>query len=115
MKVNVDVRRILFPTDFSEPARHAQKYALALTERFAAELHLLHVIPPAPMPYPDVDVAWPIDQIDMAPIIDAAKKQLSREVDGNWRERHPTIESVDVGFAVDEIVSYAKDHDIDII
>jgi nucleotide-binding universal stress UspA family protein len=40
----VKVRRILFPTDFSEHSRHALPYAVKLAQEHRAELHLLHAI-----------------------------------------------------------------------
>ena len=40
----IDVKNILLPTDFSEPALAATKYALEFARRFGATLHLLHVI-----------------------------------------------------------------------
>lgn len=36
--------RILFPTDFSEHARGAQNYAVALAREFGAELLVIHVV-----------------------------------------------------------------------
>ena len=38
------LRNILLPTDFSESALQATRYALELARRFQAKLHLLHVI-----------------------------------------------------------------------
>jgi nucleotide-binding universal stress UspA family protein len=40
----IDVKNILLPTDFSEPALAATRYALEFARRFKAALHLLHVI-----------------------------------------------------------------------
>jgi nucleotide-binding universal stress UspA family protein len=37
-------RKILLPTDFSEPAEAAAPYAAAIARAFGAELHLLHAI-----------------------------------------------------------------------
>jgi nucleotide-binding universal stress UspA family protein len=42
------IQRILFPTDFSEPADHAWTYALTFAREFNAELHVLHVVTPPP-------------------------------------------------------------------
>jgi nucleotide-binding universal stress UspA family protein len=42
------IQRILFPTDFSEPAGHAWSYALTFAREFDAELHALHVVTPPP-------------------------------------------------------------------
>jgi nucleotide-binding universal stress UspA family protein len=39
-----DVRRILFPTDFSACAEGAFRHAAWLADRFGAELHVLHVV-----------------------------------------------------------------------
>ncbi|MEX0701332.1 MAG: universal stress protein [Planctomycetales bacterium] len=40
----IELRNILLPTDFSEPALTATRYGLELARRFGARLHLLHVI-----------------------------------------------------------------------
>lgn len=40
----VDIVRILFPTDFSEPSAEAARYAFTLADRLRAELHALHVV-----------------------------------------------------------------------
>lgn len=39
-----DIKRILFPTDFSDNARNALPYALEIARNTGAELHLLHSI-----------------------------------------------------------------------
>ncbi len=36
--------RILFPTDFSDHAAHAQRVAVSLAQQYNAELHLIHVV-----------------------------------------------------------------------
>ncbi|NNF58391.1 MAG: universal stress protein, partial [Rhodothermaceae bacterium] len=42
----VPIKRVLAPTDFSDAARHAVATALALAERYDAQLDLLHVLIP---------------------------------------------------------------------
>ena len=42
------IRRILFPTDFSEHANHAWSYGLTFAKEFGAEVYLLHIITPPP-------------------------------------------------------------------
>jgi len=39
----MDVKKILWPTDFSTAAAVAESYVLSLTQRFDAEVHLIHV------------------------------------------------------------------------
>lgn len=45
-----DIKKILCPTDFSEPSFKAVKAASDLAEKFSAEMILLHVVSPVPLP-----------------------------------------------------------------
>lgn len=47
-------RKILCPTDFSEPSYAALDEAITLAQHFGAELGLLHVVPFSPAPSPDL-------------------------------------------------------------
>ena len=38
----IEIKKILFPTDFSEFSNHALKYAVALAESFKAKLVVIH-------------------------------------------------------------------------
>jgi nucleotide-binding universal stress UspA family protein len=40
----MEIKSILFPTDFSEGASHALAYAIDMSKKFEAKLFLLHVI-----------------------------------------------------------------------
>lgn len=40
----LNIKKILFPTDFSKPAEEAFIYAIDLAKRFQAELHIMHAI-----------------------------------------------------------------------
>lgn len=62
------LKRILFPTDFSDTAACSLDYASVLASRFGARVHLLHVVPD-PMshdwageaggiPIPDLRETW---------------------------------------------------------
>ncbi len=42
------IKRILCPTDFSEPSYHALEKAVELAQHFGAELLLVHVVAPVP-------------------------------------------------------------------
>jgi nucleotide-binding universal stress UspA family protein len=48
----VTLRRILFPTDFSDVSREAGATAAALARQFDAELTILYVVPPVTDPSP---------------------------------------------------------------
>lgn len=107
----MNITRILFPTDFSETARHALDYARDLAERYDAGVHLLHVVrdPMSPgwageaagVMVPDLLTTWRAD----------AERQLGElSLDGIRTER-----AVRLGHAFVEIVQYAKDNGIDLI
>ena len=49
------LKRILCPTDFSEPAGKALESAIELAQHFSAQLLLVHVVPPVPVPYQPLD------------------------------------------------------------
>lgn len=111
----VDLRRILFPTDFSEPARQAQQYATALAERFQCELHLLHIVPQLTLPLPEASTSWTLPEADQRLQVEEAQRQLIDDVKSSGLKQLDTVQVVKVGYAVEEIVNYAKDHDIDLI
>ena len=46
----MEIRRILAPTDFSEPSKQAIAYAFELAQTFEATLVLLHVVEPLDYP-----------------------------------------------------------------
>lgn len=106
----VAIRRILFPTDFSEPAREAQKYATTLAERFGAELHVLNVVPEIILPATDSYAVWTLPEGGMKAQVEAAEKQLQADLGDA-----AAVRQVTVGFPVEEIMKYAGDHEIDLI
>lgn len=107
----VSIRQILFPTDFSQPARIAQNYATALAEKFGAELHVLHVVPEIVLPATDSYTVWTLPEGGMKAQVEAAEKQLQVEFGSNEAVRR----SVAVGFPVEEMMKYAEDHAIDLM
>ncbi|MDH5768969.1 MAG: universal stress protein, partial [Nitrospirota bacterium] len=40
----MEIKKILFPTDFSEGSSHALKYAIEMSKRYGAKLYILHVV-----------------------------------------------------------------------
>lgn len=107
----VSIRRILFPTDFSKPAKEAQKYATTLAEKFGAELHVLHVVPEIILPATDTYTAWTLPEGGMKAQLESAEKQLQSEFGAIPGSRC----SVVVGFPVEETMKYAADNDVDLI
>jgi universal stress protein A len=111
----ISLRRILFPTDFSHASKEAEAYAVALADRFGAELHLLHVVSQV-MPYSDASSTWVMPDRETQAQLEAAEKQLlarvaSSECSAETRVLRTTV----VGFPVDQILAYATKYDIDLI
>ena len=111
----VALRKILFPTDFSEPAKEAQKYATTLAEKFGAELHALNVVPEVILPATDSYTVWTLPEGGMKAQIELAEKQLTTELGPEWTQKRQAVCKVVVGFPVEEIMQYAKDQDVDLI
>lgn len=40
----ISIKRILFPTDFSETSKYAMKYAIGFAKEFDAQLEIVHVL-----------------------------------------------------------------------
>ena len=113
--MNVSLRRILFPTDFSDPAKESQQYACTLAERFGAELHGLHVVHDPFHDVPASRVSWAVPDHELTQHVHSAHQHLLREMGEVWTERRKAVCSVKVGLPVDEILRYAQEHEIDLI
>jgi nucleotide-binding universal stress UspA family protein len=58
-RARIEIKNVLFPTDFSPAANTAIPYVVEIVRRFGAQLHALHVRPPVinPMTEP---ATWPL-------------------------------------------------------
>lgn len=112
----MEIRRILYPTDFSEHAEKAFPHALFLAEEFGAELHMFHAVvlhaadPANPeLAFPDLEAAY-------EEIHDWAADRMEEEAP---EERRPAVEVVkaqDRGVApAPTIVEYAVNRDVDLV
>lgn len=63
--MDIQIKNILYPTDFSDNAKHALPYALSLAKKTGATLHIMHSIEE---PY------------DFAPMVEDIKKDVTRKV-----------------------------------
>ena len=110
----VPIRRILFPTDFSEPADHAWPFALHFAQEFGAEIHLLHVV--APPPRMTEAYAANFDPVKFAEVLTAeANASLDRFVREAKDRNIASQTEVRIGVDFHEIIDYARTHQIDLI
>lgn len=110
------IQRILFATDFSEPAEHAQRYACELADKLQAELHLLHVHVPVVMPAMGAPT---FGYVESPPIVAEVEgnmlRRLASLLDSEWQANHRVVTAVRVGMTVFEIIRYAEENQIDLI
>ncbi|WP_227255064.1 universal stress protein [Frigoriglobus tundricola] len=111
----ITIRRILVPTDFSDYARPAVRYAAELAEKFSAELVLLHVVPDAVLALPDAVMPTPTPAVDLSELTEAGKEGLAHLIAAEKLEkRHPRAE-VRIGSPADEIIAAARDLHADLV
>jgi nucleotide-binding universal stress UspA family protein len=109
-------RNILVPTDFSEPAREAWRYAQTLARETPGRIHLLHVVP---QPY--VYDAWGTERAAihsgelLAEAEGAASTLLGKLVPRSGPLRGRVLTSTASGLIVDRILEYVSKHRIDLI
>lgn len=104
--MTISIRRILFVTDFSEPARKAQLYAQALAEKYGAQLYAFHAVSEEVfVPTPDVAEQW------LKAETERARQQLATEL----RDVPSAVLEVRQGNAVQEIIKYAGEQNVDLI
>ena len=112
----LDFDRILHPTDFSEQANHALRYACGLCAQYGAELHLLHVVPePALLDAGGVLDGFTSAQAWTDALAEHAEQKLLTMPDPVWAEGKTVIRSVSQGATFVEIVRYARDQAIALI
>ncbi len=114
--MKIDLKHILYPTDFSELSLKAMRYALSFAQAHRAQLHCLHVIDEAYQYWmslgPESVPIGPAPD-DLTPL---AKQQLAQ-----FTQRYLTgltpeaLTEVAVGRPYAEICRYAEDHQVDLI
>jgi universal stress protein A len=111
----ISIRRILVPTDFSDCALPAVRYAAELADKFSAELILLHVVPDTVLALPDAVMPTPAPMADLAELTESGKTGLANLIAAEKLEsRHPRPE-VRIGSPATEIVAAAKDLHADLV
>lgn len=105
---------ILVPTDFSEPAAHALRYASALGERFDA--HLLVIYGDAFIPPVDF-TASASGSFDLArdSMIEEAREELETHAQKNISPRVPYDTRISIGEPVDVIADLARESGANLI
>lgn len=114
------VKRILFPTDFSPTAQNAFKHCLILADYYQAKIEVLHVVFPeyAAMDVPVVSMATTREKVDAAiPVMHSfVELGLSQTQALYTFQSIPKVEEkVEIGIAIGTIVKLANEHNADLI
>src|SRR5258708_2502179 len=111
----IAIKKILFPTDFSNCAKTAQDYAWALTEQFQAELHVLHVLADVMMMMPEPGSALSLPQNYLVDLKTEGARMLDKVLPDAARSGRKIVRAVRMGNPFAEIVKYADEEEIDLI
>lgn len=108
----IKLKRILVPTDFSDPGKSALLYAVAFADQFGAAVDLLHVVEPVPsgalLSYVPVQ--------DLRESMRSDAEQQMEILHKSWSEYNfPVTRKVVEGYPFTEIVKHAKEADVDLI
>lgn len=111
----MEIKKILYPTDFSEHSQCAIPMVKKLAEQFSAELHCLHVVDKAYQYWlgageASVPVVMPIEDVT-----ESAQEQLDRFTTEHLGEVSGVVKTVLTGRPFVEIIKYARDSEIDLI
>ena len=111
----IQLRRILFPTDFSDNSRAALPYACAFAEQFGAELHILNVMYEMAQVVPETGTFFttPVSNIDE--VRESAERELANLPGPDWQKVANVVRATVPGTPFLEIIRYAREHDADLI
>lgn len=111
----ISMKRILFPTDFSEFSLHALKYAQSFAEAYKAQLHIIHVVDEASLYW----MAMGPNSLPIGPcteeLLEVARKEMSEFVGQHLADAKDVQSEVVLGRPFSEIIRYARESNIELI
>lgn len=114
--MNLQIRSILVPTDFSECGNYALSWAASIARTFKASIICVHVIEPIvpTVGYSGMSEPLPIADISEQ-LEDSAERELPKLAECEECEGLDVEELIVHGEAASEIVQVAKDRNVDLI
>ncbi|MBI4685372.1 MAG: universal stress protein [Nitrospirae bacterium] len=110
----MEMKRILFPTDFSEGSDNALPYVVDISKHYGAKLYVLHVMH-------DIAQAtgWYVPHISMDELYKDIEVNAKKEIEKYGAEELRGLNDVErritKGIPYDEIIKFAKENKIDLI
>jgi nucleotide-binding universal stress UspA family protein len=109
------IKRILVPTDFSEPAAAALTWASTLARELDCDLHIMHVVPePYAYPWGSELSTMPLTQI-LADSEKGAEERLQQMVVDTKLPQNRVRTNAVIGTPVDQILSEINAKNIDLV
>lgn len=106
----IQVKRILFPTDFSEASRSALQIAAAIARRYGAELYAANVRTPLPYTMYSPEAVCAVDNKRER----EAREEMGKLLRAREIQVVPTSVLVETGDPAEELTRMVRDHDIDL-
>jgi nucleotide-binding universal stress UspA family protein len=108
-------KKILWPTDFSEPSYEALKAAIELASRFSAELYVMHAVSSLPVvPGPSGPTSFNVSLYEEE-LQESAVNSIKEIIKNKIPNSIKTHSIVSAGLVADEIVQEAEKQKIDLI
>jgi nucleotide-binding universal stress UspA family protein len=107
----IKLHRVLVAHDFSTDSELALRAGLSLAQEYRADIHLLHVVTEQEEEEPEV--AW--SQVGLQSLYKTAAHQLHEAVPKEVFLWCNVVNAVRCGKPSEEILAYAKEHEIDLI
>ncbi len=106
----MEIKNILFPTDFSKYSRKAREYALYLSKKLDAKVYILHAIEPIQYEEYDEDVRRFYQMLE-----DEVRKRILEEKKYFEQQNVEVTASIVIGKRWKVINTYAKEKEMDLI
>jgi nucleotide-binding universal stress UspA family protein len=107
-------KKILCPTDFSEPSNMAIKAADELATHFSAELYIVHIVSPIPAIASTGATAFNVPEYQKE-LVASAKMSLKNMVDNRVSKTLKVHPIVAIGIEANEITRIANIEKVDLI
>jgi len=110
----MEIKSILFPTDFSDGSAQALQYAVDMSKRYEAKLHVVHVIH-------DVVRAtgWYVPHASVNEMYKDLEKSAKKELDRFGVDELSTLKNIErtvlMGVPHEEVINFATKNKIDMI
>jgi nucleotide-binding universal stress UspA family protein len=113
----LNLKKILYPTDFSEYSLVALPYAVSIAKQNCAELYCLHVVEMPQEEYLTSEYMVPLNapHVPEDKVLRTARAGMERFVAENLCEIDKVTSRVFEGTPFIEIIRYARDQSIDLI